>query len=151
MTALPSAFFSEPPISDFPHRTSSLCPPSAGAQGEWLWTKFCVLTLYEGTYISSRLSTHSERKKRNKNSAAFHSLILPIYVPFLSLVLWSGKSGLVMKPHASQGKPPTPETSLKNLSYALWEQCSSFSCFCPSYQTQCDFFYKSLIIRPFLS
>ena len=63
------------------HGSIPLFPPSTGAQGKWLQTKFCVLALYKCVCISSHLCL------TDRNCAVFHSRTLRGY-PF-----WSGTLG----------------------------------------------------------
>ena len=56
LVVVPSALSAEPQTPISPHMTlvhSALPPP--GAQGEWLWTRFCVLVFWECDCASSRL------------------------------------------------------------------------------------------------
>ena len=74
----------------------------------------------------------------NRIPAVFHSQILCGHL-FLGLMLWAGDPSLGLRPHTSQRGTP-----------CSWDICRllpPFSHFCPSYQSWCGFFCKSLAIR----
>ena len=84
---------------------------------------------------------------KDRNPTAFHNQMLCGYL-FPALVLWTGEPSLGFRPHTYQGEPfPAAEIPLQDLSYCLWKQHQPLLHFHPSYQSQCGFFCKSLVIR----
>ena len=123
------------------HNSSLLCFPSARAQDELLQTRLCMLVLLEDICVCSRLCL----SLADIIPADFQCQIICEHL-FSAVVLWAGKPGLGLTPHAPQGQlcswdiPPESQPG-------LWEWGQPFLGFCPSYHSECGFFCKSLVIR----
>ena len=135
---VPSAPFPEPQTPVSPRVSSLLCPPSAGAQSEWLQMRVCALACKRA--LVHLAASHLSLVDRIPTD--FCSQILCGYI-FLAMVFWALHRSSTP---CYSGGTFTAKTTLWNL-ILPWEKSQPFSFLYPSYQPQCGFFCKSLIVR----